>query len=116
MRKIFDNNPGLVIDNDGILNNSNMFSSIFIPFTDIKELQIVHVLSTKILILHVWNNKKYTETAKSLIAKKLMLANQYKYGSPISITSGSLKINFEDLTNLITSEWAKRNAVNNKRN
>lgn len=101
----------LVIDNHGILNNSNILNSTFIPWSDIKEIQIIPVLSTKFLILHLLNNKKYIESASNPIVKKLMLANQKKYGSPISITSGSLKIKFEDLMKIIIEQHIK-NKIN----
>lgn len=107
IRKLFDNRPGLIIDKYGITDNSNMTSVGLVEWVDIKKIEKKQVASTKFLIIHTNKPKKYLERAKNLISKKAMVANQKMYGSPLSITSNSLKINFEDLESLINSEFER---------
>lgn len=109
--KLFDNKPGLIIDEFGITDNSNATSMGLIEWKDITRVEKKHVMSTKFLILHTDNPEKYIQRAKNFILKRAVEMNSKTYGSPISITSNSLKINFEDLETLITQEF-KRNKYN----
>jgi hypothetical protein len=104
-RKIFDNRPGLIVDQYGITNNTNATSMGFIEWDDIIRIEKKQVMSTRFLILHTDNPEKYINRAKNVISKKAMNMNYKTYGSPISITSNSLKINFDDLEKLIRSEF-----------
>ena len=108
IRKLFDNKPGLIIDKHGITDNSNMTSVGLVDWADIKRIEKKQVASTQFLIIHTNKPKKYLERAKNFLSKKSMLANQKMYGSPISITSNSLKINIEDLEILLNKEFETR--------
>lgn len=105
--KLFDKKPGLIIDKDGITDNSNMTSIGLVEWADIKKIEKGKVGSTQFLIIHVIKPKKYDTRAKNWLSKMTMLANQKMYGSPLSITSNSLKITFEDLETLIKKEFEK---------
>ncbi|WP_257667171.1 STM3941 family protein [Parapedobacter tibetensis] len=107
-RKLFDNEPGLTIDEYGITNNTNAISMGLIEWNDITWVEKKQVMSTKLLILHTNNPEKYMQRVKNFISKRAAEMNSKTYGSPISITSNSLNINFEDLEALITREF-KRN-------
>jgi len=107
-RKLFDNKPGLIIDSYGITNNTNATSMGLIDWEDITGIETKQVMSTKFLILHTNNPEKYINRAKNIISKQAMNMSYKTYGSPISITSNSLKINFNDLEKMITSEFEKR--------
>lgn len=48
-RKMFDNNIGLIIDNNGITDNTNASSSGLIRWADITEIRTEQVMSTKFL-------------------------------------------------------------------
>ena len=107
-RKLFDNKPGLIIDHYGITNNTNAMNMGLIEWEDITGIEKKQVMSTKFLILLTNNPEKYINRAKNIISKQAMNMNNKTYGSPISITSNSLKINFDDLEKIITSEFEKR--------
>jgi len=107
-RKLFDNNIGLTIDQYGITDNSNTTSVGLIEWADITAVGTVTVASTKILIIKTNNPDKYIERAKNGISRRAMKANYKFYGSPISITSSSLKIKYNNLERLISEEVEKR--------
>lgn len=106
-RKLIDNKPGLIIDLNGITDNSNAIGIGLIEWKDITAIKTTQVVSTQFLILHTNNPKKYIERAKSLLLKKAMLANHKMYGSPISITSNSLEITFSELETLILERFER---------
>jgi len=103
--KLFDNKPGLIIDEFGITNNTNATSMGLIEWNDITGIEKKQVMSTRFLLLHVNNPEKYIQRAKNIISKRAIEMNFKTYGTPISITSNSLKINFEELETLITREF-----------
>lgn len=107
-RKLFDRKIGLTIDEKGITDNTNTISIGLIEWDDITGIDKVEIARTKILIIKTDKPNKYIERAKNEIYKRAMKINNKTYGSPISIISGSLKMNFSELENLIQSELKKR--------
>ncbi|MFN4254182.1 MAG: STM3941 family protein [Saprospiraceae bacterium] len=107
-RKIFDEKIGLIIDENGITDNTNATSIGLIEWCDITGIDRVEIASSKILIIRIDKPNKYIERAKNGIAKRAMKANNKMYGSPISIISSSLRIKFNELENLVESELKRR--------
>lgn len=107
-RKLFDKQAGLVIDNNGITDNTNGTSIGLIEWNDIIGVKRVEISSAKILVILINNPDKYIERAKNGLLKRAMKSNNKMYGSPISIISSSLKMKFNDLESLIISEMEKR--------
>ncbi len=100
IKKLFDKKIGLSIDAHGITDNSNTSSVGFIEWDDITRIETQQVMSTKFLLIHVRNPEKYIEKASGMKAK-LMRSNMQMYGTPISITSNTLKCSFDELEKLI---------------
>lgn len=109
-RKLFDSKPGLKIDEYGITDNTNATSMGLIEWEDITGIEKKQVMSNRFLILHTNRPEKYIDRAKNVITKKAMDMNNKTYGSPITIISNSLKIDFNDLEKLIRLELEKRKA------
>lgn len=107
-RKLFDTKAGLIIDWQGITDNSNGTSVGLIEWDDITGIETFQVVSTRILFLHTDKPDKYIGRVKNRILKHTMKANHKKYGSPLSIISGSLNMNFDELEKLIVSEFERR--------
>ena len=57
-------------------------------------------MSTKFLLIYTSNPDKYLERVNGL-KRKLMQSNMTMYGTPLSITSNTLKYNFDNLEKLI---------------
>lgn len=108
VRKLLDNKIGLTIDQYGITDNTNATSAGLIEWQDITGITKVQVASTKILLILTDKPDKYIERATNIISKQAMKANYKLYGSPISIISHSLKMSFDDLEKMITTEFHKR--------
>ncbi len=106
--KIFSRKPGLVINNAGIIDNSNATSVGLIAWNDITGIKRLEIASSKILVIETSNPEKYIARSKNIISKKAMRANHNTYGSPLSIISNSLNIKFSELERLIVEQIEKR--------
>jgi len=106
-KKLFDKKHGLIIDKNGIIDNSNGTSIGLIKWSDIVGIRIEQVHSQKFIMIDVSNPEYYIELKKSRIGKMAMKANFNRYGSPISITANSLKTNFSELKEIIYNEYEK---------
>jgi len=100
IRKLFDKSIGLIIDENGIFDNTNASSIGLIKWSDITGIEVKQVQSTRFLLVYAINPEDYMNKAKG-IKRKLMVANNKFYGTPLSITSNTLKCSFDELENLI---------------
>jgi hypothetical protein len=108
IKKLFDKKMGLIIDDSGIIDNTNASSIGLIEWNDISEIKIQQVMSTKFLLIYTTDPEKYLDKVKGL-RRKLMKGNMKMYGTPLSITSSTLKYNFDDLINQLNSRLFNKN-------
>jgi hypothetical protein len=101
--KYFDKSPGLIFTNKGIVDNTNGTSVGLIEWDDIVEITAIEIWKTKAILLLTDKPEKYIEKANSS-QDKIMRANLKMYGTPLCITPQTLKIDFEDLYDLILEE------------
>lgn len=106
--KLFDKKAGLIIDNKGIIDNTNATSIGLILWEDIISIEKVTKASQRFLIIHTVNPERYIQKAKGQIGKIAMRANYKLYKSPISIIAHSLKIDFDDLEMILQREFEKK--------
>ena len=104
IKKSFDKTIGLTIDEHGIFDNTNASSVGLIMWNDITEIKTEQVASTKFLLIYTENPEKYLDKVKG-VKRKLMEGNNRMYGTPLSITSNTLKYNFSDLEKLINDKF-----------
>ncbi|WP_288427241.1 STM3941 family protein [uncultured Spirosoma sp.] len=107
IRKSFDNQIGLIIDEQGIFDNTNASSVGLIKWTDITGIKNQQVASTKFLLIYTKNPHYYLDKVTGL-KRKMLEGNNSMYGTPLSITSGTLKYNFSDLEKLIIDRLNKQ--------
>lgn len=101
--KLFDDQPGLVLNNRGLTENSNIFSVGFIPWSDIVDVEVHQISSSsRIIYILLSNPEKYVAACAPI--KRVMLRLSEKIGpSPVAISSNALKISFNDLLSLLQS-------------
>ena len=107
-KQLFRSTPGLIIDEHGVTDHSNYTSVGLIEWADIVGIGHYQVESTKMIIIHTDNPEKYIKRAKNGFAEKNMRMNQSMSGSPLTIISSSLKIEYEELEHLLIQEHQKR--------
>jgi hypothetical protein len=103
-RKLFDNQPGLIINEEGVFDNSSGVSAGMIPWNDITGFEKFQVMSTKLLLIRVRNPDAYVSRVTNRFKARIMAANSASYGTPISISPHSLDIRFEQLLALLESK------------
>jgi hypothetical protein len=111
IKKMFDITIGLTIDENGIFDNTNASSVGLIKWTDITEIKTEQVASTKFLLIYTANPDFYLSKVGGF-KKRLMEGNNRMYGTPLSITSNTLKYDFNDLEKLIIERFAEHRARN----
>lgn len=105
-RKFFDKKPGLIFSSVGITDNSSGVSAGLIPWNEISGFNVYEIQKQKMLIVLLKNPDKYIEIG-SAIKRTLNRTNFKMCGSPVAISSNSLKINFDDLLKM-TNEYFTR--------
>jgi hypothetical protein len=113
IKKLFDKKVGLIIDSNGITDNSNASSIGLIEWNDISDIRTKQVMSTKFLLIDIVNPEKYIGKAKNGIQARLMKANMNMYETPLSITSNTLNYDFGELEKLIQTEYKKIKTLGN---
>ncbi len=94
--KVILNKPNVVIDSQGIRNNTNMMGLIEWEF--ISDFEIKTVMKRKILVINLNDQEAFLKSKKP-ISRTLMKTNINKLGSPAAI--GEFEFN-ESLENVIT--------------
>jgi len=100
-RKFSDKKAGLIISEKGIMDNSSGVSAGLIIWTDVEEIKVSQVMSQKFLMFIVKNPQEYIDKVSNPIKRNTMKINYKSYGSPISISANVLKIDFDDLKQLL---------------
>lgn len=101
VRKLSDGKPGLIINNQGITDNSSGVSAGLVLWTDVEEIKVSQVMSQKFLMVIVKNPEYYLDKVSNPLKRNMMKLNFKSYGSPISISANALQIDFDDLERLL---------------
>ena len=104
-KKLPDNKPGLIINSEGIIDNSSGVSAGIVLWTDIIEISTSNVMNQKFLMFIVKNPEEYINRQNGIVKRKAMEINYKTYGSPISISANTLDINFEELYELLQRKF-----------
>ena len=112
-KKLFDKAPGLIISVDGITDNSGGLPAGFIPWSDIVAVKVMVFKNQRLLNLVVKNPHEYIQRQKGALKRMLMKKNLEIYGAAIGISANSLKINFEELKEIIEKRLSDFNTKRN---
>lgn len=104
-KKLPDNKPGLIINSEGIIDNSSGVSAGIVLWTDIIEISTANVMNQKFLMFIVKNPEEYINRQNGIVKRKAMELNYKTYGSPISISANTLDTNFEELYKLLKRKF-----------
>ena len=108
LKKLFDNKPGLIIDENGLWNNSSIISNHTIKWNELSGVGLTKIGKEKILFLYFKDDKSFMMKF-TLIERFLMRLNLSLYNSPIGISTRSLKYDIDKLNRQIEyriKNWA----------
>jgi len=107
--KFFDTKPGLIINSTGITDNSSGVSAGLILWHEITGISVKEMHSQKFLTIEVTDPQKYIARG-NFIKRMFNAANLKFYGSPIQISSTSLKTDFNSLVDIIFENYKRYTA------
>jgi hypothetical protein len=102
--KLFDSRPGLIIDGEGMVDNSSAGSIGRIYWNDITGIRVTNIMGQRIMTVDVKDPQKYIEQG-NLISRMLNAANAKTMGSPINFSANTLRIKFDDLFRLVSESF-----------
>lgn len=105
LRKIFDKESGLVIDANGIIDNTTAASIGLVKWEDITSIETKLVTGNTYILVNVSNPEGYISRANGKMKEKLMWSNMKLCGSPICILPGVLKYKLEKVETLLQTEF-----------
>ena len=106
IKKLLNNQPGLVLNNLGITENSTATPAGFIPWKDIAGFNVCSIEGQRILAVALTNSESYIQVGSSI--NRFSNKTKYKkFGSPVLIVSKSLKIDFDSLLKLCNEYFTK---------
>ncbi len=111
-RKLFDPKPRLILNEQGICDNTTAFRFGLIPWSDVSEIyersiQASIASKQRFVTIGLLSPDKYISKETNLFKRKLLEANARSYGSPIHISTNGLKTNHAELLNLAKTYFEK---------
>lgn len=106
--KLFDGSPGLVLDREGIIDNSSGVAAGRISWREIRDIQVRSIGGQRFVAVMVADPEKYLGKG-NFLSRFFVKANYKMYGTPIFISAHSLKVKFEDLEKQI-QDFRKRSS------
>ncbi len=100
VKKLFDKRPGLIIDDQGIQDNTGLGKGRFIAWTNITGFKLIEIKRTKLISVFV-NNADELIAGQSPWKQKMTRLTLQNYGTPISISSSTLKMDSDELLKLL---------------
>jgi hypothetical protein len=116
-KKLFDTKPGLVIDENGIYDNTSAFTFGLIPWRDVSKIyertvQASVASKQRFVTIGLVDPEKYIAREKNGLKRKLLAANSKSHGSPIHISTNGLKTSHAELLKILTEEFDKHKPQN----
>ena len=106
VREYFIKKFNIIINGEGIIDNSSFASVGMIKWEDIISIKHTTVMSQKLLFVNVKNPKDYINS-QNAIKNILLKINLKMYGTPIILSSNSLNCNFYKLEEIIVNSLSR---------
>lgn len=107
IKSLFKKTTGLIIDEYGITDNSNITGTGMIKWTDIIGMRTEKAGRSKFILIFTVNPEIYLNKAAGS-RKKMMEANMKMFGTPLILSSNGLKCSFNELESLISDRLKKK--------
>jgi len=108
--KLFDSNPGLIINDEGITDNASGASAGLVRWENITKVRITEIVNQKFITIDV-NNADEILNRQSDSKRAMMQQNIKLCNSPVNISTNMLQCNFQKLYDLIKEEVFRRDVM-----
>jgi hypothetical protein len=106
VKKLLDSAPGLIISDEGVMDNSSGFSAGFIPWIDVVAIKETRVVDQKFINIVVRNPQAYIDKQDSALKRKALQMNYNSYGTVVGISANGLKCNYDTLKSMLDNKFA----------
>jgi hypothetical protein len=104
--KVFDTRPGLIIDDQGVVDNSSAVAAGRILWNEVVALNVSEIAGQRFITIVVTDPQRFVER-RNVLSRMLNAANTKMTGSPINISSNSLALKFDDVVQALTAAFDK---------
>jgi hypothetical protein len=112
LRFLFDRNPGLVLNRRGLVDNASGIAAGFVAWSEITGMvkgQVRSTTSARYLSIYVSQPRRFLERG-GWLKRRMVRWNLRTTGTPVHLTSLTLRIRFDDLVALV-DRYARRYAA-----
>ncbi|MCD1115278.1 hypothetical protein LO744_00100 [Chryseobacterium sp. C-17] len=102
--RLFNKNPGLIINEKGIYDNSSALAVGFIPWKDIIDIKIVDINNGKIILIVLRNPIDYLNKTSHWLKFRTGKMNYNSNGTPVCLFANYLQIEATNLYSLLTEK------------
>ena len=101
LKKIWDDKPALILNKEGLHDNSSGVSVGFIKWEDVEHFQTLDISGQKLILVKVSNPLFYIDQVKGPFKKRMVKMNHKFYGSPVHLSANAMKMNYAELLELL---------------
>jgi hypothetical protein len=110
-KKLFQKHPGLIIDENGIVDNAGGLAAGYILWSDIENISRFEIQGQDFVMIQVKNPQYYIDRENSFLKRKAMALNLRLYGTPVCISANTLSIKFGELYTVLNTRFLKKKAA-----
>jgi hypothetical protein len=100
VRVLLDRSPGFVLRADGFEDRSSGVAVGFVPWRDVREIAVMSITGQRFITVRV-NNPEVYAARGSAIQRLARRANARMCGTPITISTNTLRVSFDELMRLL---------------
>lgn len=104
-QKVFNKKPGLVIDNDGITDNSLGVMFAKVRWRDVTEIKHLENGGDHYIKITIKDPENYIAAESHSLKRKMLEMNYNTLKTPVNIAASRLKMNFDELYAIVMREF-----------
>ncbi len=101
LRKLRENTPALIIDENGVFDNTTGLPAGQLSWQEIDGLSVLNVAGKTLLVIVLTDPEAFLERQPAGWKKKLMRINYKSYGSPVSLSHSGMRCSFKDMVTYV---------------
>lgn len=104
-QRLRDNQPGLIVSDEGITDHSSAVGAGFIPWSDVLEINEQKMFGANFMRIKVKSPDYYIDRQSSSLKRFMMRRNQQTFKAGLAISASSIRCSFEELKDLLNRRF-----------